>query len=82
MNPQMIALHDALIAAGANAQKSVTGSDTVFCNGYGIFPALSGADYIQARNVWDKDDRFSIGSLSDPADVLAARFLTEQPNYG
>lgn len=76
MMKQMEDLANALSAAGALVSPNVTGSNTVFCNGYGIFPSLAGTGNIQARSVWDKDDRFHIGTLDTPADVLAANFLT------
>jgi len=73
MNAKMNDLATALTAAGASVSPNRVQSDTVFCNGYGIFATLTGN--VQARNVRDKDDRFTIGKVSDPADVLACNFL-------
>jgi len=69
-----VALTDALTAAGVRVSPNRVGSTTVFAERFGIFLSYDGS-YLQARNVWDKDERFSLGSPEQDATVLAANFV-------
>lgn len=73
MTNKMQELETALTNAGANVTPNVTGSQTIFANGFGIFATLTGN--VQARNLYDKDERFTLGKVSDSAEDLAKEFM-------
>ena len=66
----------ALTAAGVTHVK-VSPYGTVFANQFGIFITPGGN--VQARNVYDKDERFTLGQAQDAPDVLAAVFMEGEP---
>lgn len=74
MNNKMKSLSDALTAAGVGVTPNRVGSDTIFTtHGFGIFCTVTGN--VQARDVYDKDNRFTLGSFAAADADLVASYL-------
>ena len=64
---KMSEIENALTALGVNVSRM---NDTLFVGQWGIFCSFSGN--IQARNVYDKDERFGVGAFDAPVEAIVA----------